>query len=140
MQQALEEQNFQSDVQRRQTLGAAAMEEFGGKIASAGASAQLSAGRAEADFQRIAASLEGAKGLAQLSQGRREARIGLMTGEANASGQRLAAVGTLFSGLGSMGSQWNSWRYNGGGTGTGYVYKGGNLAGGKSIGTTPYLS
>lgn len=137
MQMALNEQHYQDDIARRKTLGEAAMEEFGGKLASAGANAQAQAGRAEADFTRVAANLEGARGAAALSQGRREARIGLMTGQANAQGQRTAAWGSLISGVGNMAGQWSSWRNLSGGTG--YNFASTNMTGGgRSIGTRPY--
>lgn len=138
MQQALNEIHYQSELGRRKTLGEAAMEEFGSKLSKAGAAAQFAAGSAEAGFTRQAAALEGAKAAAALTQGRREARIGLMSSDANAASMRIGAVGSLFSGLGSIGSQWTSWRYQGGGAGGTSIGSIHIYGGGRPIPMQPY--
>jgi hypothetical protein len=118
MQQALNEQHYQSNIGRQKTYGEAALADFSAKMEGAGAQAQLSASRAEAGFMKVAAQLEAAKGAAAASQQQRQARLNLMGGLADARGQRLASWGSLLSGIGSLGSQWTSWNYMGGKAGS----------------------
>jgi hypothetical protein len=123
-QSILEGQQWESNVGRLQSLAAANLEEFGAELSSANAEAQLGAGRAEADFQRLAAGLEAAKGAMTASNMRKEARFSLLTGEANASGLRKQAFGSLLSGIGSAVGSWASWQNVGGGTGAGSTFTG----------------
>lgn len=135
MQAALNEQQYQSELARRQTLGRAELERFGGEIAKSHAGVDLWSGLAEADLQRQSARLEEQKGSSIYRQGMREAEITRLTGAANAQGARMGAYGALFSGLGQLGTQWQSWRgaYGGGGFGGVQSYTGA----GHSVGARP---
>jgi hypothetical protein len=121
MQASLNESHYQSEITRRKTLGQAGLEEFGGKLAQAGATAQLGAGKAQADMLRTNASLEALKGASAYRSGMEEANIGLMSGLAQSRGSQLGSYATLASGAAGMANQWNSWRYSGAiGGGSGY--------------------
>lgn len=117
MQAALNEQQYQSELARRQTLGRAALERFGGEIAKSHAGLDLWSGLAEADLQKQSAKLEEQKGSSIYRQGMREAEISRLTGAANAQGARMGAYGSLFSGLGGLANQWTTWRGAYGGSG-----------------------
>lgn len=125
MQAALNEQHYQSELQRRQTYGRAALETFGGQLAKSHAGVDLWSGLAEANLQKQSAQLQEQTGSSLYRQGLRQAEIIRMGGAADAAGARYGAYGSLFSGLGQIGSQWSSWSnarggYGGSGFGTGH--------------------
>lgn len=117
MQAALNEQQYQSELGRRQTLGRASLEQFGGEMARSHAGIDLWSGLAEANLQKQSARLEEQRGASLYRQGQRQAEITRMGGAADAQGARYGAYGSLFSGLGQIGSQWSSWSNARGGYG-----------------------
>lgn len=131
MQAALNEQQYQSELQRRQTYGRAALETFGGQLAKSHAGIDLWSGLAESNLQKQSAQLQEQTGASLYRQGLRQAEITRMGGAADAAGARYGAYGALFSGIGNLGSQWTSWRNAFGG------YGGSGLTGGHLISQRP---
>jgi hypothetical protein len=112
MQQALNEQHLQSDIGRRKAFAEAGMEEFGGRLALAGAQADYAGNIAEAGFARTAAQLDGAAARAGYSASRRQANIDFMSGMSTAKGLKTGAWGSLLSTVGDLGGavgQWTNW-------------------------------
>lgn len=135
MQAALNEQQYQSELARRQTLGRADLERFGAKIAKSHAGIDLWSGLAEANLQRQSAQLEEQKGASVFRLGQQQANITRMTGAADAQGAKYGAYGRLFSGLGDIANQWTSWSNARYGSGWGAV---GSYNGyGHSVGARP---
>lgn len=142
MQQALNEGHYQSDLQRSKSLGEAALENFGGQLDQAQAGLNLFAsnqefglntwaadltrqkGAAEASFLRASGAIDAAAAQSAARMGFRQSNLERMVGMAgarnalagtlaDASGQRMAATGSLISSAAGLGNQWTSWKNQG---------------------------
>lgn len=103
IQQDQEEQHYAGEVQRRTLFSEAATERLGGKLALAGATLDRNSTVAEAGLRNAA-------GKAEYLAGLRTAQITRLTGSAAKTAGAYSAGATLFSGIGSAGTQYTTFK------------------------------
>lgn len=113
MQLAVEEMHAQANIDRSTAYNEAEMESFGARLMRAGASSQFAISQASEKLRGNAFRMEESAARSRASQAGAMAEINRMVAGSNASGQKMAAVGTLFTGIGNYAATRSRFTYSG---------------------------
>lgn len=113
MQLAVEEMHQQANLDFVDDMNRAELEDYGARSLRAGAAAQFGVEAAAAKIRESGFATDAARIRSGYRADLASANIGRMVAFNNASGQKMAAAGTLLSGVGSYYQQRETFRYSG---------------------------